>query len=580
MASVSVTSAAVGRLSRSWPIGLVLGVVTLLTVQRFGNDLCWDDAHLMDLAAALDRSGDPLRVFNRGTLALVHGEESSERAASGTLELYRPLALLTFWLGYRAAGRDPLPQHALNLALHLLCIVLVYVLARARFGPEQRARALLPAAWFGLTPHLGEAHVWISGRFDLLCGACVLLALCCWRSAVARAGAAARGLQLLTGTAFLAALLAKETALFALCALPFWPEERAPWRTRLQRCTPFLGATAVYALLRVAAVPGVTTGFAPAELWLGASRFGVVVLDALTSLLFPVRLYSRLPSEDYAALGTTGALACAALLAALVYGSARARAALPWTAFGLLWLVALLVPVALVTTRGWPGFGRYLYLPASLFFIGLAELAFWLYDHARAARLQLALRALLVAQLCAFALALHLYTSDWKDDETLFIGIITVAPQRSHGYAFLGMTYLERQRYREAVALLRKAVEIAPGERRYLAKFGHALLFAGDLQGARALARDAIVRFEQAPEFHLLEAYSWLEQDPERAARALLECLRSDPRHAEGLQALAFLRTRHPSAPIYRALLERLSAEPRFAAIRPLVRPKAREPNR
>jgi Flp pilus assembly protein TadD len=185
---------------------------------------------------------------------------------------------------------------------------------------------------------------------------------------------------------------------------------------------------------------------------------------------------------------------------------------------------------------------------------------------------RVAVRVLLGGYVLWLALAMHVYTYDWRDDDTLYGSIIAAAPDRSHGYGFLGITYIERRQFRQAAVLLGKAVELAPSERRYLSKLGHALLFSGDVQAARQLARDAIARLGDAPEFHLLEAYTWLESDSARAARALLECLRQDPDNAEGLEALAFLRTRHPRAERFREEIARLAAEPRYAPLRSLLR--------
>jgi tetratricopeptide (TPR) repeat protein len=562
---------------RSWPIGLLLAAVALVSAPRFGNGLVWDDVHLMDVAESLARAGDPLRAFRHSTLGLVHGDP--ERAERGGLDLYRPLVLLSFWAGYALSGRDPTPQHAINLALHLACTALVFSLAlargreRARDEPRARAVALLAAAWFGLSPPLAEAHVWISGRFDLLCALFTLIALQLWLAAVRRTGRARIGFDIAAGAVFAAALLAKEVALFVLLALPFWPGLGGSWRARVRRCAPFVAGLAAYMALRLAALgSGAGSEVTGARLLTGAARFGAVVIDAIVSLLVPLRVYSRLPKEDYDALGALGVLACALLAALLAYGAFRARQRLPWSAFGLLWLGALLAPVAVVTASAWPGFGRFLYLPATLFMIGAADAALFGYEHVRSLRARSVLRFALGVHLLWFALALHVYTFDWRDDDTLYRSIIAAAPDRSHGYGFLGITHIERSQYPQAAVLLRKAVEIAPRERRYLSKLGHALLFSGDVLAARALAEDAIDRLGDAPEFHLLAAYTWLESDPTRAARALLECLRQDPANAEGLEALTFLRTRHPRAERFRVEIERLAVEPRYAPLRPTLR--------
>lgn len=547
----------------------MLAAVALTTAQRFGNQLVWDDLSLMEVAESLHASGDALRVFGRSMVALVH--DAPDDAAVADLDLYRPLPLLTFVAGYAWSGREPVPQHAFNLGLHLSCTLLVFMLARRRGGAAHPGAALLAATWFGLAPHLAEAHVWISGRFDLMCALFVLASLHLSRAATTRRAGARLALEGAVFVAYLFALLSKEAAVFALLPLALWPESHASWGARVRRCAPFAAALVPYFAARTFALGGGGVDFDLATMLSGLSRFGAVVVDAVTSLLLPLRVYSRLPKEDYDALGAGGLVACGLLTALLVYSAWRARGKLPWWSFGIAWLLALLLPVALVSARAWPGFGRYLYLPSALFFVGAADVAVHAYAHVRTALARRTLHLALGAQLFVQAASLHAYTYDWHDDIALFSSIIAAAPERSHGYGFLGITYVERREFGRAAVLLQKAVSIAPDDRRFLGKLGHALLFSGQREAARALARDAIERLPDAPEFHLLEAFTFIDLDPVRAARGVLECLRSRPSHEEALQALAFLRMEHPQAARYRSAFAHLVEQPRYAALRPLL---------
>jgi tetratricopeptide (TPR) repeat protein len=211
-----------------------------------------------------------------------------------------------------------------------------------------------------------------------------------------------------------------------------------------------------------------------------------------------------------------------------------------------------------------------LYLPASLGLIGLVEPAFALAARAQP-RMQRIVRAALLAYLGLLAVRSFLAVYDWKSDETLFASIIRAAPQRSHGYGFLGITYLEQRRYAEAASMLGKAVAIAPDEPRWPSRLGQALLFSGRRDEALALAESWVARSPRAPEYHLLAAYSLLDRDPERAATHVLECLRQDPEHVQCRDALGFLWSQHPQAARYRESFHALLAQRRYAALRPLA---------
>jgi hypothetical protein len=524
---------------RAFAIALVLVASAALSWPRFQNQLVWDDVFLMDVAEVLAREGGPARAFEHSTLGLVRGEPDGEQ---GGIDMYRPLGLVSFWAGYGIDERGPLPQHALNLALHLLCTVLVFALARARCAEHASFVAPLAAAWFSLAPMLAEAHVWISGRFDLLCGFFALLALWVWSLGERRPTRARVVLDVAAGALFLCALLSKEAALMVVVLLPFWPQGEVSWRTRLLRCAPFGVALALYAFMRARALEG-GAGLSLEQLPAAALHFGAVVLDAIASLLVPARIYVRLPSEDYAALGTLGLLGCWLAVLALFFGAARLRKQSPAALFGLAWLAALLVPIALVTLEPRPGLGRYLYLPSALFFIGAADVARLVYQRTQTAAARLLLQAALVLQLSVGAYQLYGFTTDLRDEDTLFRSIIAGAPDRSHGYGYYGLTFLERKRFPEAAVLLGEAVELAPMNRVFVAKYGQALLFSRQSDAALVLARKARVRLGDHPTFHLIEAYAQLQSDPAQAKRELEACLRMSPEHEECKAALKYLES-------------------------------------
>jgi tetratricopeptide (TPR) repeat protein len=284
----------------------------------------------------------------------------------------------------------------------------------------------------------------------------------------------------------------------------------------------------------------------------------------------PFEIYPRALNEDYAALGSTGLLAASLVLLLACGGLWRVRRSQPLLCWSALWFACTLAPNALVTTRLWPGFGRFLYLPASLGLIGVTDAAFALAARAQP-RMQRIARTALLAYLGLLGVHSFLAVYDWKNDETLFASIIRAAPQRSHGYGFLGITYLEQRRYPEAAVMLSKAVAIAPDEPRWPSRLGQALLFSGRRDEALALAKRWIARSPRAPEYHLLAAYSLLDSDPERAAMHVLECLREEPHHLQCSDALSFLWSQHPQAARYRESFDALLTQPRYAALRPLM---------
>jgi tetratricopeptide (TPR) repeat protein len=546
----------------------VLALSALCTLHKLGNAAVWDDVQILAQAADVHAHGGAWRAFTGSTLDALLGDDESRAAQS--LDLFRPLSLWSFLAGYALGGAHPPVHHLMNTLLHVLCVWLVYRLA-ARLVPDEPRVALLSAACFGLTPVLTEAHVWISGRFDLLSTCLGLCALLSWRRSQDAAGSQRRLLQFGAALCWLAGLLSKEPLLFALPAVVAWPGPRIGLRARLRASTPLWLASALYLGWRSFALAHTSiAGTSGARPLTAAAHLPALLLDGALHVLVPLDIYPRALNEDYAALGGVGLLGCALLLCAACALTWRARRAHPVLAWSWLWFVCTLAPVALVTTRMWPGFGRFLYLPASLGLVGVIEFASAAVQRARP-RMQRVLLAATFAYLALLCVRSHVVVYDWANDETLFSSIIRAAPQRSHGYGFLGMTYLEQKRYVEAARVLERAVAIAPGEPRWPSHLGQALLFTGQRDAALALAERYIARFGYAPEYHLLAAYSLLDRDPDRAAQHVLACLTQDPEHAQCRDALAFLWSRHPQAARYRESFRALLAQSRYAALRPLA---------
>jgi hypothetical protein len=129
--------------------------------------------------------------------------------------LYVPVTYALFWAGHHIWGNAALGYHALNLACHLVSVVLFWQILKSIL--KSRWAALLACAWWALHPLQVEPVAWITGLKDVLSG---MLALACWRLYIAWRGQPAdsssaarrRLLFCASGLAFLLACLAKPSA--------------------------------------------------------------------------------------------------------------------------------------------------------------------------------------------------------------------------------------------------------------------------------------------------------------------------------------------------------------------------------
>jgi hypothetical protein len=139
------------------PIILVLAGVLLAFGTSLGASFHLDDYTLFS---------DPAVTSPSGWLYVWHPLQT------------RPLTYFTFWLNYQLSGQDAIGYHAVNIALHLLAVWLLYgTLARFVGG---RA-ALIAAAVFAFHPIQTEPIEYVFARAIVLATIFCLLSMRSWR---------------------------------------------------------------------------------------------------------------------------------------------------------------------------------------------------------------------------------------------------------------------------------------------------------------------------------------------------------------------------------------------------------------
>lgn len=159
----------------------------------------------LNRVTGLDAAG-PLNIFNLFF-------------PNGNSYYYRPLGRLTFFWDRDIWGSIASFMHLENILIHFCSSILVFFITRRvalLYSIESMLVPLGAALFFGVHPITTEAVCWISGRYDLLAGFFLLLAVYLLLSGLCKARVY---LLLLSSIAVLAACLTKEVAVFALPGL-------------------------------------------------------------------------------------------------------------------------------------------------------------------------------------------------------------------------------------------------------------------------------------------------------------------------------------------------------------------------
>jgi len=461
----------------------VLGLILLLTAALYApslrNGFTYDDPYV---AASTHPSGrpnpmvaEPRPLFDYFRAHYWKGEHEARVE-------YRPVTIASYALTYRALGRsvasEALPQHALNLLLHLLATALVYRMLRAvRAG---RRASLLGALVFGLHAVHSEVVASVVGRAELLAfafGAPALL-LTLGRGRAWRGVAAA--------VLFFLAFGSKESALV-------WaPFLVAMWITRALQRDPTCGvgpalATGLKRAVLVSAVPlaaflalrATVLGALPQPLpvasfdanslayvpWLERVLSGVMIQGvAVGKILWPFHLvsdYGRAVFTLVRSLLDPRFLFAAAILAAIGVGGIASLRRRP-----LVFLAAAaflgfsFVTSNLVVVIGTIFGERLLYAPSLALSFALAA---WHGLPAAAARgrpLALAAALAIVLWLCAGSAVILQRNAAWRSDAALYTTDAATQPRSVKLNVLAADVYRERGETERQFEHLSRAVAL------------------------------------------------------------------------------------------------------------------------
>ncbi|HJL18889.1 MAG TPA: hypothetical protein RMH99_24715 [Sandaracinaceae bacterium LLY-WYZ-13_1] len=562
-------------LGRPWALALGLALLVVgSTGHRFANDFVFDDEHLIRDGGVIH---DPSRLPEVWTHHTMYAS-AADPGRVQSVDTYRPLTLTLFFLDAQLSGHEPWAYHATNLLLHLGCVWLTFVVAIRLLGRSARWASFYGAAVFAVHPWAVEAHVWINGRSDPLA---LLLGLGgFWLLLGAEVhGARAAARRVLAAALVLLGLLSKETLLTVLPAMALAPSPAGTdlaWAARLRgRVPPLAGAALAYLGARSWVLSGLAMHRDAAMLAEAAYRLPALMVEGIRHALAPPLPYLRSLRDEYANLAPWQVALFVAILTAAAALAFWGRRRWPVASWSALWFFPPLVPVAIITTVLWPGFGRYLYLPLCGLAFALAAVAQRVRARVERPRWLVAAGASHVAVLAVLA---ALFTRDFRHSDALYGAAMRARPDAAMPHGWSGLSLRDAGEHRAAARELLRAAELDPSTHRYLVHAGRALLQSGDRAGAARVAARGIRRFHGRPEeasYRLLAVNAMSERDPSRAVAHLDRCLEVWPGRTECRRALERLlhdaddaeahrraaerrmRRRPDRAEVLRALLER-----------------------
>lgn len=416
---------------------------------------------------------------------------------------WHPLTWLSLMGVVELFGPGPGPQHLLNVILHMLNALLLFLLLREMTG--ETLLSTLTAALFAVHPLHVETVAWVSERKGVLSALFFLLALLSYAN-YARKPSILRYLSV--AGAYLLGLMSKPIVITLpalLLLLDYWPLRRLTLRRgdsgESPAGRPKSGLPGLLAekapLFLMAALFGAGTflaqqktgAVATLESFSLGSR-ATMVLSAYTwylgKMLVPSHLAAFYPVPGQVALWKT-ALNFAALAGLSILAAGYARR-LPYLPVALLWYVVMLFPVSGVITIGLQNMAdRYSYLsligPLVAVVWGVRSLA----GQNRIRRGAAAAAA--VAALVVLSRAAHVQTGYWSSSLSIHTRSLAVTRENWVAHFGLGKYYADRGQYEKAMRSFEEAIRIEPSYPGSYMPLCLLYLGGGDVQSAMALYR-------------------------------------------------------------------------------------------
>ena len=483
-------------------VALVVILVCGLAVfhNTFGNSFHYDDEH------SIVENPHIRSLGNVGRFCVDPGMFSGLSEA----RMYRPLLLVTYALNYAAGEYEVFGYHLVNLFLHLANACLLWGLASQLLGKGRGA--LLAGLLFAVHPLASEPVNYISSRSSLLATLFFLLAfLLLVKSGERNCGWRQYGW---IAVCYLAALLSKSIAIvFPLvgAAYLFLVAQRKAWRCLvLPAVISVLYMAGTQVIVRKALLQPVRGYGAHLATQVKAGVFYIWKISV------PTRL-SVEPQFGVADGFGEGAVVLAGIaLAAVVFALWNGRRQNELLIFAVIWFFLALLPSSLVPLYVLVNEHR-LYLPMAGAAIGLGMLV---NAGGRGMSAGWVLILVFLGILC------FQRNTVWKSEESLWGDAVARGGQMARPHINLGKAYLEQGRYREAIEVSRRGLDIDPGLARAYYNIGTGYLQLENYELAEAYYQSALERQPDLVQAQNNLGNTYLEQGlPDEAENAYRKAL-------------------------------------------------------
>ena len=395
---------------------------------------------------------------------------------TGFASNWHPVTWLSHMFDCQIFGTNAGPHHMVNVAIHSINSILLFLLLRRMTGVMWRSAIV--AGLFALHPLRVESVAWIAERKDVLCGLFWMLTTWMYVGYVqSRPGSARIKFYFSMLGCFVLGLMSKAvivTLPFTLLLLDYWPLRRIgkiSLRQAVLEKVPFLALSLASSVVTLLVQARARPTFDALPLGLRLANALVSYQQYLRKLFLPDDLAVFYPHPMrwpfwYVVLS-------ASVIVAISWVVARYKREYPYLPVGWLWFLGAFIPMIGIIQVGSQSMAdRYSYIPE----IGLAIALIWggadlLKAFKAPPALAGGIATVTLGVCCVFT---YFQIAFWKDSITLFTHAAAKTSNNVIAYVNRGYELACRERYADAISDFETALRIKPDDAGALANIGTA----------------------------------------------------------------------------------------------------------
>lgn len=380
---------------------------------------------------------------------------------------WMPLTLLSHMVVVHGFGLQAGAHHALNIILHAVGSVLLFLVLRSMTGAIWRS--FFVAALFAIHPLHVESVAWVAERKDVLSGLFFMLTLGAYLGYTRKRSIGRYSLVILC---FFLGLMSKPmlvTLPFLLLLLDYWPLQRMgrvglgtlPTSGLIAEKIPLLALSVLDCMATLAAqgsYMGQSTLHPLPERMINAV---VAYVRYLGKTFWPTGLSAHYPLLPQGSWPQGEIVTSFLLLLLITLIALRCYQSHPYLLVGWLWYLGMLVPVIGIIQVGNQAFAdRYTYLPLIGIFLALTWLAA---DLAKGIKVPIPLTGFVASLLLLMLMLVARHqVSFWKNDLDLWTQCLSLNHSNPIALNNMGLALAGAGRDDEALALFEEACRLEP----------------------------------------------------------------------------------------------------------------------